>query len=434
MANTSQILAKLGIDSSAVPAELAEADKFFKKFAAEAEKAAGTKAGASSGSKFMEAFQKRFSGAGLFSTLSTALGLNLSNIAEKVAEAFQEKFGGGTAKAFEKAGKVADEVAKKQSEVYFERLSTAQKIEKLENEISKSIAKQNELAQIGTALSADQLKQVQQAKLDQLNAEKTLADIRKQDRQASEEFAKKSAEADRQRLTKEEQIAQLNREILAIGVQVANSKDSAGEKDKKRLEMLDKQKEIEQLTKDLAEEKQKAEEKITKEKERQLDLDDKILKTNRQLRNAKEDLSEKKGSLEDRSKLTVAELAKLPAAQRQIEIESARDEARRREAFAFGSTAGLTQDQRDAKEQAQKILDLEAEAEAARVGGDKAKAEDLFAQVGQLRENLVASGAVKSTEGDPQKELLKEVRRQTEGIEDLVKQVQDLTTAKFKNQ
>ena len=80
------------------------------------------------------------------------------------------------------------------------------------------------------------------------------------------------------------------------------------------------------------------------------------------------------------------------------------------------------------------MLDLEAEAEAARVGGDKDKAESLFSEVGQLRESLVASGGVKSTEGDPQKEILKEIQRQTEGIQELVKQVDGFKTAKLKNQ
>lgn len=434
MATTSQILAKLGIDSSGVPAELAEADKFFKKFAREAEQTTGTKAGGASGGKFMKAFQAKFSGAGLFGMLSTALGLNIDKIADKVAEAFQQKFGGGTAKAFAEAEKLADEVAKRQAEANDERLSGAQKIERAEREIAKAIAKQNELSKTGNNLTADQMIELNRAQLAQLEAEKRLSELRKTDRQTAEEYAKKQAEYDRSKLSKQEQIASLEKEIFKTAVEMSATNQTAGERDKKRIEILEKQKEIDQITKDLADERLKAEEKVTKEKERQADLSEKIAKGERQIAEKRAELKEREGALKDRSRLTVAELAKLPGTERAIEVEAARSERRRREAFTFGADADLNEEQRTAKENARKVLDLEAEGEAARVRGDQAKAEEIFSQVGQLRESLVASGAVKSTEGDPQKELLKEVKVQTIGIQELVKQVEGFKTAKLKNQ
>lgn len=436
-ANTAAILAKLGIDSSKVPAELAEADKFFKQFAREAEKTAGSKAGGDSGSKFMKAFQNRFSGAGLFGTLSTALGLNLNSLAEKLAEAFQKAFGGGSKKAFEEADKLADAVAEKQKEAIESRLSTAQKIAKAEAEIAKAIAKQQEIGKSGATLTAEQLKEQAAAQLAQLENEKKLADLRKADGELSKKFSEELARYDREKLTKEQQVVAIRKEVNKLAIEAAKTGQTQGERDAKQLEILERQKAIDELSKEIADDKAKTEEKITKEKERQADLTDKIATGERKIRDAKADLGEKQAALGDRSRLTVSELAALPGEQRQAAVDAAREDQRRAEAFRFGSSlddAGLSDEQKRLRAQARQVLDLEAEGEKARVSGNQSGAEEIFGRVGQLREALVATGAVKSTEGDRQKELVAQVKRQTEILEDLKKQVADARNAKLKNQ
>lgn len=433
--STTEILAKLGIDTAQVPKDLEKADAFFKKFSRSVEQEGG-KAGQSSGSKFVKGFGQQLSGSGLGGALAAALGLNIGKIAEKVAERFQEAFGGGTKAAFEEAGKIADEVAKRQAEAVETRLSAAQKIAKAEAEIAKAVERQVELSKVPNK-TADQLKQVAEAQLQQLDAEKRLRELREKDADAVKKLAEAQRTYDREKLTKAQQILALEKEMYALTMEGSKATLTAGERAEKRLEILERAKKIDELTKEIAEERKTAEEKVTREKERQADLSAKIAKTEKQIQSGRQEVADKKFALGDRSKLTVAELAALPGEQRQAAVDAAREDARRAEAFRFGSSlddAGLSDEQRRQRAQARQVLDLEAEAEKARLSGDRGKSEDLFQRVGQLREQLVSSGAIKSTEGDQQKAALAEIKKQTEAVNELVQEVKAAKAAKLKNQ
>lgn len=430
--STQEILAKLGVDSSKVPEDLKEADKFFKKFAKEAEAATG-KAGASSGAKFMQAFGKKFSGAGLASALGSALGLNINSIAEKLAEGFQKAFGGGSAKQFGEVEKSADRISELLEKNANDRLSAAQKIAKEEKLIADAIAKQQEIASRSGENTAERQQEFNKAKIQELEAQQRLNDLRKEDARLVSEAEKQLNENARERLSKEQQVKALEADIFALAMERAKVGQTEGERKQKDLAISEKQKQIDELIKEIADEKLKAEEKITKEKERQQKLTDKIADTERKASNLRENITDKTASLRDRSKLTIAELATLPGTERKREVEAAREEQRRREAFSFGVDADLSAGQRAAKEQARKILDLEAEAEQARLSGDVGKAESIFRDVGAMRESLVASGAIKTTEGDPQKEQLKELQKSNAELVALNKEIAALKTARLKN-
>ena len=234
-----------------------------------------------------------------------------------------------------------------------------------------------------------------------------------------------------------DQIVQLEREIINLEEQSKKTGLSEVETLQIQADIQDKRTKAQALSKQLAEETANAEKKNTEELQKQADLRDKINQLTRKQRDAQQGIGEKKAAITDPTKLTVAELANLPNEDQQKAVQAAQDERRRRQAFTFGYGANLSSDQKAAAEKAQQVQQLEAEAEAARLAGNSELAGQRLKEAGAQREQLVASGFVKSTEGDPMKEQVKELQKANEELMDITKELQKANTAlagKFVNQ
>lgn len=411
MVTTSEVLARLGIDTKDIPKDLAEADKFFKKFSADLEKDSG-KAGESGGKKFAKAFGAQLSGQAR-GAIVAALGLSAQGIADKIAAVFV----GGSKEAWEAYG----EIAEKNSEMIGKRIAENLTPKQLADSLQKEFDQATKAAEdIADALSGkDDLEsrlKIVAAQNKALTIEQKLIEMRKENREAEKEFLKDQAEFDRESVSKEQKLLTLRDQLTELQGELLSGALSEKETYEQQSKILEAQLEIRKTEKEIAEdiaetEKKRAEEvkkrtaaEATAAKQLKA-LDKRLLATGGKMESAEDKLA-------DRSKVTIGELANLSSS------------------FA----PGVSLDASDAGNNAREVLRLEAEAERARLSGDRAGASSLLSQAGTLRNQLVESGFTKSTEADPANEIVKEIEEQTTELKTVLEEIREIEKGRYVNQ
>ncbi len=449
MGYSTEVKAVLGIDTSKMPEDARKAIEAFKKAAQEIEQNAA-KGGASAGAKFTDGLSKKILDArSLGTTLATALGINLPALADKVAAAIS----GGSAEGWKKSVEIAERNAEVIEKIIESHMNPAQLQEKLRKDLQRAIKESGEkpavegpgvvemllgsnpmtMGMVGGAKAAlgnagivgtSEAERAEEAAKKKLKVDE--ADLRvqleeKKTRDELKRIEESAASAAERRGTLSEREVAIRKNINTLLLSMARDDLTAVEMAQKKADLAQKEADLKENAKDQAKEALEAEKTA-------LALEEKRT----QLKQQQVELEKDKDKLTDRGKLTVGELATLRA---QDPAAAARaDEARRSRAFAFGEDAGLSAEARAAKDKAQRVKDLEAEAEQARLGGDSGKATDLLGQVGTLRDELVKSGFTKSTEGDPAKALREQIAKDNAQI---IKTLNDISTTekgKFVNQ
>jgi len=407
MPTTSEVLARLGIDTKDIPKDLAEADKFFKKFSADLEKDSG-KAGESGGKKFAKAFGSQLSGQAR-GAIVAALGLSAQGIADKIAEIFV----GGSKQAFEKFGAIADANSALIGERISENLTPKKLAENLEKEFEAAKNAAEDLAQ--AFAGSDDLEsktKVLEAQNKALVIERKLAELRKQDRDAAERFNQEQRDFQFETISQEEKLSLLKAELSELQDKVVSGALSEKETYEESGKILEKQLEIRKVEQEIAADIAESEKKRADEAKKRTAAEAAAAKQVKNLRGKVGGIQDRidagNTELSDRSKTTIGELANLSS-----------------------FTPGVSVDAASAAKRAQEVLRLEQEAERARLTGDQSGAAGLLGQAGQLRDELVAGGFTKSTEGDPAAAIVKELEEQTTELKGVLEEIREIEKGRY---
>jgi hypothetical protein len=438
-----EIQAKLGVDTSSVATDLAGAKNIFNKWGNEVA-ASGESHGASFGGKLVGSIEHKIGAAHLGNALAAALGFNIEKIADKIAEVIAF----GSKEGWAEAERLADENTKLIKEKFTDSLTPKRLAEELDKELRKTIAKLEAIKptkdfqyydeDAGKAvfsngsLSDEQAKEQEKTKKEILEIEKKIRDLKKDEGKDVKEYEEARKKIGLEELSDGNKIDELNKQILATTDEMLKGDLTAGELAKKKISILEMEHQIKEamlrITKEdgeLLKKTAEAEEKAGKEK---IAREEKLFSLQRARFNEEKKLRDDQNKVTDRSKLTVGELANLNGKSKQFSLgnQGFRND--------FGENAGLTFDQEAAKEKAKKIQDLEAEAEAKRLSGDVAGSEESFGKVGQLRDELVKSGATKSSEGDKFADLQKQIAQDSIELQKTLKDLIAVEKGKFVSQ
>ena len=444
MAYGTEIQAKLGIDTSSVGKDLAGAKKLFDDWGREIVPEA-EKTGASYSEKLTKGITGKLAGSGAIATaLGTALGLNLPALAAKITAAIVD----GTKEGWEEAGKIADENAKLIAEKFREGLSPKQATDQLQKELKKAVAELESIKpEIGFIpddsgltegktftkdLNAEQLTAQQNAQKKILEIEKQLRDLKKDEARDLKEYEEARKKFELEELSDGAKIVKLNEMIAATVAETLKGDLTAGELAKKKINLLELEKTLRETLKRITEEDSKLIKDDIERKEKadkeEIARAEKKFSIERARYNQSKKLADDQGKLSDRSKLTVGELANLDGKKKEFSLGKSNLD------LSFNDDQDLTEQQREQKKKARQIQELEAEAEQKRLSGDRAGAEEVFNRVGTLRNDLVASGATKSTEGDKFEDLRKQIAEDNKEITKTLKDLLTVESGKFVSQ
>lgn len=447
MGYSTEIKAVLGIDTSKMPEDTRKVLEQFKRAAKEIE-GETARAGASSGEKFSHGFGSKLANSRyLGHTLATALGLNLPDLATKIASAIT----GGSAEGWKKSVEIAERQAEVIEKIIEAHMNPAQIAAKQRKDLTRAIdeSKQGSVSGItakrmavtgalglpglDNLLAAIGIGQTQ-AEIAEATAKKALAvdeaDLKVTLSKKDESEKLKKLEDDA--LAIRERSGTLAEKEKAIREHINALLLSMARDDLTEVEMKMKANELAQKQVDL-QENLKAQKKESLELEK---ADLAIAEKRNELAHQRRDLEKDEAKLTDRGKLTVGELAQLKGGpEGDEERRRRREEEDRQRAFGgFGADVGLSSAAVDAREKAIQIKRLEEDAEAARLGGDSQKSLDLLGQVGTLRESLVKSGFTKSTEGDPARELRDQIKKDNETIIKTLNDIAETEKGRYTNQ
>ena len=442
MGYDSEIKARLGVDTSSVAGDLAGATNTFnawgKKIATQ-----GETHGSEFGGKFTDALEHRLLGTRHLATaVATALGLNVEKIAESIAGAIV----GGTAEGWKQAGDLADQNAKLLDERIAGSLNSDQLIAHYERAVEEAVQKQKDIetkggkysltgGKRGYGLNAEELHSLLLAEREQLEAEGKLKEAQDAKNRKMQEAADRekaillegqSAAAKYANLLSD--IAEAQKEVTATEKDsvknaeaknklLALQKDAAGA-------LLEIQKEDAEAAKKSAEAKEQAARQEVERRNRLEAID-------REMYENQKRIEADKNKIDDKSKLTIAEIANLHGAPDAF----AQSQADTQDDFksTFEDDQGLTQAQIDARDKARQVQRLEKKAEAARLSGDQAGATGINSQIDDLRQQLVSSGFAKSTES-PDTALLKDLVEAQKVSNELQAKQLDTLKGKFVSQ
>lgn len=447
MAYGSEAKATLGVDTSQVPQDMAKARAAFKKGADDIAQDSSAH-GANAGEKFVKGVEHKLLGASHLSTaFATALGLNVEKIADSIAEAITR----GSKEGWKRAGDIAEENAKLIASRVEAGMSQKQLGDHLKRELQKAVEEQASLAKqfstreefvpgrreagggyapgttrtvANTELTAEQTEKLEEARKRVLEIENRLAEMQKEEKKEIKQLEDQSLDVAEKKGTLLERQQAIQSHMAIIEKQIESGSLTEVEIARKKVELDQKRNDLEEVHRQM---RQKA---IDDEK-RANELQSKANELARQ----RIELQKDKDKLTDRSKLTVGELAALATNKATASQQDAAEaEAARAKSFQFGRDADLTPEQVKARDQAEEIERLQRKAERARLSGDQAGANAALDQVGTLRESLVKSGFTKSTEGDPAKLLLEQVKKDNEQVIKTLGEIKTLEAGKYVNQ
>lgn len=435
-----EIQAKLGVDTSSVGTDLAGAKNVFNKWGQEVA-ASGATHGANLGEKLVGGIEHKIFGARhLSGALAAALGLNIESISEHIAAAIV----GGSKEGWAEAGKIADEATKLIAKKFELALSPKQAADKLQHELEKTVEEVNGL-KIRTAIRPDLINggftkvqnaedTAKQAELNKkiLEIEVQIGERKKEEKKDQKELTEEIRKSSLEELSDGHKFEALNQEIADKQLEIIKGGLTEGEIAKKKIEILKLEHDLRATLKRIQDEsiregKQDAEDQ-KKAQEDRLAREEKLFSLQRTRFTESKKLQEDQNKLTDRSKLTVGELANLNNGNKGFSLgKSSLD-------LSFGANEGLTDAQVEAKKKAQRIQELEQEAEQKRLSGDVAGSEAAFGQVGSMRDELVKSGGVKSTEGDKFGELKKQIAEDNTQVIHTLQEIAKIEKGKFVNQ
>lgn len=448
MGFSTEVKAVLGIDTSKMPEDTRKVVEQFKKAAAEIEQDMGKK-GATAGESFTKSLTNKLGNARfLGTTLATALSLNLPDLADKIANAVA----GGSAEGWKRSVEIAERNAEVIEKIIEAHMSPAQLAQKMQKDLTRALNDNQQSSVSDTTVKRKVVSSMIAGPFAGLGIDKLLAavGIGQTDAEISEQKAQKKLNVDTADLKVTLQQKETREQLAKLEEQEANAKERRGtiiqreaavldniyrledelakggltevETATKKLQLAEKRNSLEEIYKD----QKKA---VLENEKRELDLAEKRV----QLQNQKTELERDEAKLTDRGKLTIGELAELKGSSLE-DVMKRQDEANRNRSFAFGANADLSSEAVAAKEKAQRVKDLEGQAEAARRGGDSAKSLDLLGQVGTLRDELTKSGFAKSTEGDPAKLLREQIAKDNEVIKKTLNDIYVTEQGKYTNQ
>lgn len=447
MGYSTEVKAVLGIDTSKMPEDTRKVLEQFKA-AAKAIENETAKAGSSSGEKFASGFGGKLANAKhLGQTLATALGVNLPDLANKIAAAIT----GGSAEGWQKSVEIAERQAEVIEKIIEAHMNPSQIAAKQKKDLSRAISDNQQSAVTGT--TATRMAVTTALGIPGLDRMLAAIGVGQTQAEVAEAKAKKALavnEADlKVTLTNKdtkEQLQRLDDDALSIRERSGTlaDKEKAIREHIKQLslsivndDLTDV--EVKKKANELAQKEVDLQENIKAQKKEALELektDLAIAEKRIELERQRKDLKKDEDKLTDRGKLTVGELAGLKGKpEDEREIQRRRDEEDRQRAFgSFGADSNLSSAAVEARDKAIQIKRLEEDADRARLSGDSAKSLDLLGQVGGMRDNLVKSGFTKSTEGDPARELREQIKKDNETI---IKTLNDIATTekgKYTNQ
>lgn len=441
MPYAAEIQAKLGVDTTSVGTDLAGAKNAFTKWGNDVAKE-GTKTGTSYGGKLTEGIGKKLIGSqALGGALVASLGLSVTKIADMIASAIV----GGNAEGWAEAGKIADENAKLIGEKFREAMSPKQLAADLEKELKRAVDALNAIkpdkkvtfaddyGNVSTSeeLTAEQLTAQQAAQKKILEIEKQIRDAKKETAKDEKEYTDARKKADIEELSDGHKVEELQKQILETFNETQKGDLAAGELAKKKIHLLDLEREMRLTIKKIGEEDAKLIQKAD---------DDEIAKAKQKLAlaekqhnvaKAKEKVAEDTAKVSDQGKLTVGELASLQGKGDSNRFKSSDQLLKERQ---FGSDEGLDANALEAKRKAQQILDLEKEAEQKRLAGDQTGFKSAFDRAGALTSELVGSGKLKSSESDKFGELLKQIKEDGIALQKAVAELIVVEKGKFVSQ
>lgn len=430
MAATSEILAKLGIDTKDIPKDLQEADKFFAKFSKDLEKGS-EKAGDEGGKRFAKSFGSQIAGQAR-GAIAAAIGLSAQGIADRLAGWLV----GGTAKEWEEFGKIADENSKIIGERIRENLAPRKVIENLERELTNAQKKIDELfagksgggklsifeaAVSGTkallglgAKELDQRLAIKQAENDRLKIQGQLAEARKAAAAEEEKLTKAIRDYDFESATLEGKKTILKSEIVKLNNEIQSGTLKEKEVTEKLVQLFSKALELQRVKKDLVDQTARKEEQAAEKKKKALEDERKQTEKLVALEKQRDGLQKKAGELKDqiadRSKLTIGELAQINES-----------------GFGVGNDAIF------AKRKAEDVQKAQAEADALRLSGDIAGSAEKLAQADALKNELAGAGFLKSTENDSA-DVVAQLKETEEELSKVLKSIDSHVEGKFVNQ
>lgn len=439
--SSQEIQAKLGVDGTNVPKDLAEAKAHFDKFGKDVA-SEGSKHGESFGDHFGEAIGKKLGAHHLGGAVAAALGINIEKIADGIAEAIV----GGSKEGWEEAGKIAEENAKLISEIFRDAMSPKQLRESLQKELEKAIEEAGKIKgklQYGGedgltggavykegALDAEQLKDQLKLQNTILELTKKINDLKKDDRKDEAEYQKAVAEDAAKHLEGTEKILALNKEINDILEKIVKGGLTDGEVAKLKIQLLEKEGAIKdenlKLDKKAEEIGDRAYERIIKQEKAEAEAAKKLTDLRKSEVDQQNKVANDRDKLTDRSKLTISELANL---QNQVDPNKNKSNLD----LTFGANEGLTSDQIALKKRAKEAEDQAAEVERLRLSGRQGEADEALKKLDDLRSGLVSSGAVKSTE-DPTKQLIDQLKSDTATLNKTQEEIRDILSKKFVNE
>lgn len=410
MPATSEVLAKLGIDTRDIPSDLRDAEKFFQKFSKDIE-ASTAKAGSAGGKKFVDAFGGQLASSAR-GAIFAALGLNAQEAAKQIAGYFVK----GTDEQWAAVGKISDDNSKAIGERIALNLTPKKVFDSLKAEFDAAKAEFEALnSALGGDATADERKAVLEAQGRMEKAALEIARIHKQDRDAEAAFQSEMQKAGYETLTNAEKKLTLEREMETLRGEILSSSLAESEIIRKKEDLLKKGVELRNVEKEILEENARTEKEAAAAKEKSLDSQ---LKAAKELKRLSGQASATQGkidaaqiSLADRSKLTIGELANLTN---------------------FG--AGVSTDAGAAGQKARDVLNLEKEAEALRLLGDVAGASAAMSNIGQLRDQLVSGGFAKSSEMDPGRAIVEELKTLNTDLGKTLAEIKGVLDGKFINQ
>lgn len=436
-----EVRARLSMDGSSIPGELQKARGAFQKFGQQVETDAGN-TGDKAGGKLVGSLEHKIFGARhLAGALAVALGLNIEKIAEKIASAIT----GGSAEGWKAAGEIAEENSKRIQKAIERNMSPARLAEYYKREIEKANEESSAIGAkakpsflnrisgglIGSSakqLDASQLEEQQKAEARALEAQEKLDDLKKDGGKVEEKLAEAQRRYDDEHGTAKQRIGRLNADILSLQWKMEERGLSQMERDEIQIKLLEKKTTLEKEEKDLAEKTAQHQRDITESRIKQTNLEEK-------LRRDRLDLKKDEAKLDDRTKLTLGELAELKGGGKvsSFDAEYKKAEAARKEAFSFGSDIDLTPDQRAARDKAKEVQELQKRAEEARLAGDQSGAGELLNKVGSMRDELVASGFTKSTQGDESKALREQIAKDNFEIKKTLTEIAQTERGRYVN-
>lgn len=442
MGYSTEIQAKLGVDTSSVGTDLQGAKNQFNKWGNDVAND-GSKHGANFGGKLTGALEHKILGARhLSGALAVALGLNIEKISEHIAAAIVD----GSKEGWEEALKIADSNAKLIQEKITESLTPKKLGEELERELSKAIDKLNSIKgetvitskdDFGTlgsyekALNAEQLKEQQEAQHEILEIEKKIRDIKKEATKEEKEYQTERQKASLEQLSDGHKYEELNQRIADTVLEIVKGELSAAEVAKKKVELLHMEHDLNLVNKKIIEDGIKfvkdADEAELKRAREKLTLAEKKHNVEKNREKLSDDINKKA----DLSKLTIGELASLQGKRNERTYVSDEQMAKDKQ---FGIDEGLDPQILEAKKKAQQIQALEVEAEHKRLAGDSSGYQTAFDKAGALTKELTDSGKIKNSENDKFTEIAKQIKEDNIVLNKSVQELIMIEKGKFVSQ